>query len=394
MIIIFFWWLITGLPLLLTILAIIFERKFKQNVEKKNHSYACVITAYKNWDITVNLVNSILAQQHNDFQVYLVADACENQNYPVYDERLTTIFPASPLHSKLKSIQAAISGFKKKHSHIIIFDPDNLVKPDFLEEIDKFHQQGFKVVQGKRTAKNLDSTVACLDAMSEFYYNHSQRKVPFVLGSSATIAGSGMSLETETYLDFIEKTLQQHGNEVIIAEDKMLQVHIVKKGLRIAYSEHALVFDEKVSTGAQASKQRTRWIASYIQFTSTSIRLFFNRLMAFDWNGILFAYIIVTPPLFLIGFLWLTLSALSLFLGAGVFWSVQTLMLVFALNLLLSLKFSGAPQKVFNVVFKAPLFVVYQLRAILRIKETKTSFLTTENTKNVSIEEVLNQKHK
>ena len=38
---------------------------------------------------------------------------------------------------------------------------------------------GFEVIQGKRVAKNLNTYVACLDALGEFYYNINTRFIPF-----------------------------------------------------------------------------------------------------------------------------------------------------------------------------------------------------------------------
>jgi cellulose synthase/poly-beta-1,6-N-acetylglucosamine synthase-like glycosyltransferase len=133
---------------------------------------------------------------------------------------------------------------------------------------------------------------------SEFYYNFTQRKVPFVLGGSATIAGSGMCVNTDLYRAFFaQENIDRH----IIAEDKMMQIYMVdQQGQRLAYAENAVVYDEKVSTGEQVQRQRTRWITSFFQYVGQGVALFFKGLFTFRYNKALFGFTIIIPPLFIL----------------------------------------------------------------------------------------------
>src|SRR5690606_12417664 len=96
----------------------------------------------------------------------------------------------------------ALENFVRKHEYIAIFDPDNLAHSQFLQECNNYIFKGYKAIQGRRTAKNLDTQTACLDAMGEIYYNYMTKKVPYFLGSSSIIAGSGMVIETNLFKNF------------------------------------------------------------------------------------------------------------------------------------------------------------------------------------------------
>lgn len=387
--------LFTVFPLFLTILSkivIILKGKKDKPVPSHKKDYACVITVYKDIDCAQHLVLSLLGQHYPNFHIYLVADDCDSSKWSIKHPKLSLLQPTTALNSKVRSIRYALDRLVEQHSHFIVFDPDNLAHPDFLRHVDNLHEQGYEVVQGKRLAKNLDSKYACLDAFSEYYYNYTQRTVPFALGSSATIAGSGMSIPIDLYREFLEKEFDPLGDRVVIAEDKMLQVYIVERGLVISFAEEAILFDEKVSTAQQVKRQRTRWITSYFQYLLTALGMWGRSIFRLNWNQILFAYIIMIPPMFIIGLSWLILSGLYLFTSMGSFIIIQSCLVAFTLNVFLALILGNAPSKVTTSLFYAPLFVWNQVKALFSMKDTRTSFLTTEKTKNISVDDLLNSK--
>src|SRR5690606_31700827 len=97
--------------------------------------------------------------------IYLVADTVEKVIPPLEDTRLTILQTPTPLHSKVAPAPYALTQMKGHHRHVGIFDADNLVPSHFLALLDRHHTLGYSAVQGKRIAKNMDSTYAALDAM-------------------------------------------------------------------------------------------------------------------------------------------------------------------------------------------------------------------------------------
>lgn len=377
-------------PFLAMVLASYKRRNYKL-FTNKHHDFACIITGYKNIDITYNLVNSLIAQNYDNFHIYLVADDCKFDHYLIENTRLSVLRPATPLSSKVKAILFAYDNFVRNHESVVIFDPDNLAIPNFLDEINVFLRAGYLSVQGRRTAKNLDTDYACLDAAGEFYYNHTQRFVPFVLGSSATIAGSGMAVEAKLYHEFLKNELELSKGEVIVAEDKMLQIHLVANKHIIAYADKAILYDEKVSSGEQVTRQRKRWLNSFFLHYIQAINLMIKGILSLNWNQAFFGYIISIPPMFLLGLSSLLMIFLSLFVSLKAVGLALLVIGMFVITYLGSLRASGAPKEVFRALGKIHLFVFRQLLAIIGIKQSNKDFLVTEKTKNVSLSDLLNK---
>lgn len=366
-------------------------------VAKKEADIACVITAYKSIDIALPLVASLLKQQYENFHIYLVADGCEVEGIEWEDERVHLLTPEENLNSKVKSIKHAITHFARKHEYILIFDPDNLAPTNFLAEMNRYIQAGYQAVQGVRTAKNLDTLYACLDATGELYYNYSVRYVPWRLGGSSTISGSGMAIETKLFEAYLKiDSMDTESQEVILAEDKILQIDLIRRKTRIAYAKQALLYDEKVSEGQQVERQRTRWIKSYFQHLPAALGLVGRGLVNFNFNQFLFGLFISLLPMFLMvgasGMLGVIDLATWLISGEiRYFWLALGLIgggILFVLNFFLVLKIGNAPAEIWRSLWGIPLFISKQIKALLSLKKSKKDFLHTTHKKAVGIEEM------
>jgi len=361
-------------------------------VEKsKNADYACIITAYGDASIAVQQVHSILKQSYNKFHIYMVCDHCLDR--PVFPDhpQLTILYPEISLHSKIKSIQSAMQAFIRKHTYILILDADNLLHASVLEKMNQMVNSGFKAIQGQRTAKNLDTPIAALDALSELYYNISQRWAPYCIGSSATIAGSGMAIEAAFFNNYV-KTLLGEGDKLILAEDKLLQMMLVESGIRIAYCREALIFDEKVREGAQVQRQRTRWLRSWFDHWGQAMKITGAGLKTGNWNRFYFGLMLSVPPMFLL------VGGLIGLGVAGIFFSTTLLLLaisglgLFIVGFLWALLLAPAPNAVWAAIPFIPVFVVRQLLAIFKIKASSKDFMATTHTQQLSIETVWSQR--
>lgn len=180
-------------PFITVIASLIVKEKPLQKTAGKN-DFACIITAYQNIQIALPLVDSLLKQAYPAYLIYIVADDCDVAGVNFSNPNVILLKPQQKLSSKVKSIIHAIENFRRTHDAVVIFDTDNLAKTDFLTVLNDYLNAGFKAVQGQRTAKNLDTVYACADATGEIYKNYVERYVPYVLGASATIAGSGMAV--------------------------------------------------------------------------------------------------------------------------------------------------------------------------------------------------------
>lgn len=368
----------------------IFRRKPEINVDSER-DFACVITGYRETGIIIPLIDSLLKQKYSNYMIYVVADNCSDEEIAkinLKNERLRVLIPKPALNSKVKAIKYAIKSFARSHKYTIIFDPDNLAHPEFLRVINSYADKGYKAIQGRRTAKNLDTFHSCLDALGEIYYNKIVRENLYLLGSSAVIAGSGMAIETDLYSEILNSGGLSDDNKVIVAEDKILQYEIVDRGYVIAFAGNAIVFDEKVSTGAQVERQKTRWLNSYFKYLKLGYSLIFKGLIRFDFNQFLFGLNVAIPPLIVVNglsFLFF-ITAFAYNINFAIIWLV--LIFLFGINLLIIMIQVKAEKEIWRSLFALPVFIMNQVFAILKLKRSNKDFLVTEKTQYIYIEEV------
>jgi cellulose synthase/poly-beta-1,6-N-acetylglucosamine synthase-like glycosyltransferase len=388
--IIIFW---LSFPFITSLLAyLVGYNSAKTDTEESD--FACVITVYNNLDIAVPLVESMLQQRYSNYEIYLVADKVAVKDFPLSHSRLHIHYP-EPLNSKVMSINRAMDNFVRQHEYVAIFDPDNLAHPDFLKEINAFHKKGFKTVQGKRTAKNLDTAYAALDAMGEYYYDYTVRRVPFVLGSSSTIAGSGMSIEINIYKKNIDREVSQFEQEgLVVSEDKSLQMELVDSGLRIAYANKAILFDEKVSTSDQVSRQRTRWLNSYFRHTLDVLVLLLKGIFSGSWNRTLFSLTILMPPMIILAGGSFFLIILNLIFQPVWACAIIGALLLFAMTFMMALKLNRAPSEIWKAIPLIPLFVTRQILSLLKIRKANTDFMATSHSYFKGFDEVWEMRKK
>ena len=145
---------------------------------------------------------------------------------------------------------------------------DNVMAVDFLTKINGSFGHNYLAVQGHRTAKNLNTSLAILDAISEEINNHIFRKGHRVLGLSSAIIGSGMAFRYD-YFKQLMSTVTAVGGF-----DKEIELKMLKAGHKIAYLDDAFVYDEKVQKAEVFSNQRRRWLSAQLHY----FRLYF-------WNS-------------------------------------------------------------------------------------------------------------
>jgi cellulose synthase/poly-beta-1,6-N-acetylglucosamine synthase-like glycosyltransferase len=267
-----------------------------------------------------------------------------------------------------------MENFVRKHDRISIIDSDNLVHRDFLTELNKSFYKGFVAVQGVRKAKNLDTTIAALDAARDLYYHFYDGKILFELGSSATVSGSGMAFNSKVYYDFLI-----HNPVKGAGFDKVLQFWLVKKKHRIAFCEHAIVYDEKTSRKDQLVQQRSRWINTWFKYFKYGFHLILAGSRNRNLNQFLFGVVLLRPPLFI----FITLSGLlmlvNLFISVTCFmvWLLAFFMFVFSFYL--SLVNSNADQRIFRSLVNIPSFVYFQFISLLKSRNANKKSVATKH---------------
>jgi cellulose synthase/poly-beta-1,6-N-acetylglucosamine synthase-like glycosyltransferase len=381
-------------PFVMVFLGQFFKEKLIQSTNSKNFDYGVIITAYKNSEITKPLVQSLLRMHYDNFHIYLVADECDVSGYDFQHEKFTLLKPEPSLKLKAKSIIFAVEKFVRNHDYVVVFDGDNLAHPNFLTEINKYANNGYTAIQGQRTAKNLDTTFASADSLGEFYKNYIERYIPYLLGSSTVISGSGMAIEDKLYKSYLYGDDITQGKEQwkkMLQEDKILQNHILRANGKIVYAKNAIVYDEKVVDGTGVETQRGRWLFSYFQNLPNTLGILRRSITNFSWNQLVFGLMTITPPMFIL----LLLAIFVFFIGliCNTFTSLLMMIgcIIFVLNILWTLKLSNAPKEVWNAVWAMPNFVIRQIKGLLKMGNPNKNFKHSEHTRKINIDDLLNK---
>jgi cellulose synthase/poly-beta-1,6-N-acetylglucosamine synthase-like glycosyltransferase len=363
-----------GYNLYLPMLLFIFYSKPKEVLPVVAESdYGIIVTAYEQTDSLPGVVASILKVNYTNYLVYIVADKCDISGLDFNDERVILLRPEETLASNTRSHFYAIRNFKRPHERLTIIDSDNLVAPEYLHELDKYFDKGFLAVQGVRDAKNLNTTYARLDAARDIYYHFYDGKVLFGIGSSATLAGSGMAFTTQLYRDSLEST-----DITGAGFDKVLQSIIVGRDLRIAFADKAIVYDEKTTQADQLVKQRSRWINTWFKYFNFGFTLSAKGIRNFSRNQFIFGLILLRPPLFIFLILSVIFMLINLFVSitAAFVWLLG--LLVFVTGFYIALAKSDTDKRIYQSLINIPKFIFYQVLSLLKVRNAnKHSVATT-----------------
>ena len=339
--------------------------------------YAIIVTAYEQTQSLYAVVDSILKLNYPNYLVYIVADKCDISNLKFSDERVIVLRPETTLGSNTRSHFYAIHHFLRPHERLTIIDSDNLVDANYLNELNVYFNAGYTAVQGVRKAKNLDTTYACLDAARDMYYHFYDGEALFGIGSSATLAGSGMAFTTALYRECLE-----HLDITGAGFDKVLQYEIVKRGNRIAFAKQVVVYDEKTSGSDQLVKQRARWINTWFRYFKFGFTILGQGIRKANFNRILFGIILLRPPLFI----FLILSVFCLL--ANIFISLPMVMcwffgfVFFVTGFLLAIEHAKPDKAIYKSLINIPKFIFFQVLSLLKINNAnKISVATTHNHK-------------
>ncbi len=365
------------LPLFLFLLYIVVRRPQKpgNKAATTERDYAIIVTAYEQTEYLPVVVDSLLKLNYSNYIIYIVADKCDITNLKFADKRVVVLRPPETLASNTRSHFYAIRNFTRAHEVLTIIDSDNLVDPEYINELNKLFDQGFVAVQGLRKAKNLDTMYACLDAARDMYYHFYDGEALFRVGSSATLAGSGMAFTTTLYHECLEQ-LDITG----AGFDKVLQKEIVSRGYRIAFTEQAEVYDEKTAASDQLVKQRARWINTWFRYFKFGFTLVAQGILKFSWNRFLFGVILLRPPLFIFLLLAMLFTAINIFVCpmAALIWIGG--FASFVLGFIIALAHAKPDKAVVRSLWGIPKFIFYQLLSLMKIrKANKISVATKHN---------------
>ena len=369
------------------LLFIIYLFKGKKNVDINNSSseadYAIIVTAYEQTHTLPPVIDSLLQLKYSNYLIYIVADKCDVSNLHFDDDRVIVLRPEETLGSNTRSHFYAIHRFKRNHDRLTIIDSDNLVEPTYLTKLDQYFDAGFEAVQGERKAKNLDTTVACVDAARDVYYHYFDGQILFAVGSSATLAGSGMAFTVDLYRKCLE-----HLDITGAGFDKVLQKEILLRKYRIAFTKDAIVYDEKTSRSDQLVKQRARWVNTWFRYFTFGFQLIAKGIINFNWNQFLFGFILLRPPLFIFLLLSFLLMLANVFIDPFIAFVWLIGFILFTAGFFIALLNSNTDRRIYRSLGGIPAFIFYQILSLLKVRKANKHSVATQHFYEKKLDEI------
>ena len=335
-----------------------------------------LIPAYHADDIILDTTRAALRHKYDGFfEVVVIADGLRPSTVEALGRMGAKVVAVSFERStKGKALLHALHTLPPAAFDVaVVLDADNLMAKGCLADINAAFAAGYRVVQTHRTALNQDTAFALLDACNEEINNHIYRQGPFALGLSSALIGSGMAFE----YGYLQRLLAGIGETV--GEDKELDFRIARDRVKVGYLGDTYVYDEKIDNAQVFTQQRTRWLASQLEFLKKYAGEGITQLVRFGnvefFNKAVQTFLV--PRTLLIGVLGV-FFLLSLLVPAGPpagFWA--GLLLLLAGTLLLALPARLYTAQLLRAVVRLPYAIGCMCLALLRMNRTKASFLAT-----------------
>ncbi|MBP3844927.1 MAG: glycosyltransferase family 2 protein [Prevotella sp.] len=353
----------------------VFHRKKKEysTYQLKQSSFLILYPAYKEDAVIQHSVRQFLEQNYPKdlFQVAVISDHMKDDtNLQLSQLPITLHTLTFDKSSKARALQYAMQHTEKSYDYVVILDADNVVLPDFLEQLNASCQKSYQAIQCHRCAKNSDNNIAVLDGASEEINNTIFRKAHNTVGLSSALIGSGMCFAFEWF--------KHHVNLLNSAvEDRELESHLLQEKVYIKFEENIHVFDEKVSNRDNFERQRLRWLNGQLQ---TLLIMLPNIPHAIASGNINYIDKTIQQALIPRSILLVLIPIFSLImLLLAPVWSIKwwALFLVLCISLYIAIPARMRNSTVFGKLTSFPRLALKMLKNLFRLNKNNKDFLHT-----------------
>lgn len=376
---IYFGW--TVLMLFIFSFASLFPYRYKYDPDGIINRIALLIPAYKEDEVIIEVVKEALSHNYpkDKFDIVLIADSFKSDTLDKFSGLDIILFSKEfEISTKTRAINYALQHIDIQYDIACILDADNIMEPDFLLKVNNAYNHGYTAIQGHRTAKNLNTDFAYLDAMSEEINNSIFRKGQRVLGLSSFLIGSAMAFDFKMFKSMMAEV------EVVGGFDKELEMRLLAMRKKTEYLPDAIVLDEKVQNARVFTKQRRRWLSAQFNFFG---KKFLPALKQLIYKGnfeyfIKAAMYIQPPRILLLGFIFI-LTVVTYFVSTLLWFEIWFgLLIAMILVLLFSLPIKFYTFNTLKALFVLPKGFVMMFVSLLRIRKADEKFIHTKHTYN------------
>ncbi len=255
--------------LVYVLVALVGRSKESKVQPSKLHKFAVIIAARNERAVIGELIKSIRQQKYPRelIDIFVVADNCTDDTAEV--SRRAGAYVYERFNKQYVGKGYALDYiFNIIHNHhrdahyegYFIFDADNLIDENYVAEMNKVFDSGYRIITSYRNSKNFGtnwiSAGYSLWFLREAKFLNNPR---MMLNSSCAVSGTGFLVASS----IIEK--QQGWKYHLLTEDIEFSIASVIQGEKIGYCGTARIYDEQPTTFKQSWNQRMRWSKGFYQ---------------------------------------------------------------------------------------------------------------------------------
>ena len=245
-----------------------FRKSKKPNKTNMTNRYAVLICARNEENVIANLIECLKHQtyEQRNLNIFVLADNCTDQTASIAEAAGAAVYERKDqaLIGKGYALEELLRNISADHPEgfdgYFVFDADNVLKADFIEQMDRVFTEGHDIITSYRNSKNygknwLSAGYALWYLRESRYLNHAR----FLLGTSCAVSGTGFL--------FSRKILEETGGWPfhMLVEDIEFSIDQIVQGKKIAFCKEAELYDEQPTTFSQSWNQRMRWTRGYWQ---------------------------------------------------------------------------------------------------------------------------------
>lgn len=303
----------------------------------KNHKFAAIISARNEEKVIGALIDSIRKQNYPEsrLDIFVVADNCTDNTAEIARSRGAIVYERfnDRLKGKGYALDFLMKNIMSEHSEagyeaFVFFDADNIVHPDFVAEMNKVYDCGYKAAMGYRNAKNFgDNYVTMGNGVCFIMESRFSAGARSLLGTSTYVSGTGMMAAASIF--------ERDGGyrSCTMIEDVELSLAETLRGGKVAYCAAAMIFDEQPRSMRDSFRQRARWVKGQLQcFKAYGGRLAKRMLAKGDYSSFdLFGHV---SPGYLFAMTWTAIYYAALIILSGVYMHRTPQLMYFTLAML------------------------------------------------------------
>lgn len=236
-------------------------RKSEVKIHTPEKSFAIVVAAHNEEAVIGPLIENLLQLDYPKklYDIFVVADNCTDKTALIAKNAGAIVHRRFNAEKRGKGYALEwmfyrLFKMERQYDAIIIFDADNLVKENFLFEMNSKLCQGHKIVQCYLDSKNpFDTWVTNTFSIAFWVTNRMLQLARFNTGRlSNVLGGTGMCISTDVLKEF-------GWGATSLTEDLEFSMKALSHGIKTTWAHDAVVYDEKPLTFIQAWHQRKRW---------------------------------------------------------------------------------------------------------------------------------------